>query len=193
MDSGDSVDDVQYLQSDDLDKYLVRGAQRKDIRFDRGISTKMNNLKCLVSSKALRRGVHEWEVTVVMSDVEIQEIGVVGTANMQRVTLSVNGIMDAHGLGTRVVYGSEMGTGKVYFATVGGKTNNNRKVYRDLTESHQIGWVNKDVIRVRVNLQKWSIRFWLNGNKVGKQMHLKRDKAYYPVIAFAGLCQYKVK
>ena len=123
---------------------------------------------------------------------EIQEIGVVGTAEIERVAFSKKGLIETRGLGTRIVYGSEMCTGKVYYASVGGKGCNKKKVFKDLSASHHIGWCTSDVIRVRVNLEKWAIRFWLNGKKVGKQMHLERDKAYYPVIAFAGNCQYGV-
>jgi len=193
LDSGDSVDSLPHGQHSKFAKHLTHRRQRNDITFDRGVETVTNGMKCLVSSKALTKGVHEWEVEVRKSDVEIQEIGVVGTADIDRVVFSKKGLVETHGLGTRIVYGSEMATGKVYYASLGGRGSHKKKVYKDLTQSHHIGWVNGNVIKVRVNLDKWAIRFWLNGNKVGKQMHLERNRAYYPVIAFAGNCQYRVK
>merc|ERR1712031_99705 len=100
---------------------------------------------------------------------------------------SEHGLMATHGLGSRLVYGCERRTGRVYFASMCGRGSVKKEIFRDLTDSHQrIGWRASDVIRIKVNLEKWTIRFWLNGKKVGRKMYLEKSKAYYPVIAFAG-------
>jgi len=201
LDSGDSVEDPIRPHLPHFDRYLIEqrparqrlnglGQRSSCVLFDRAIETS-NGMKCMVSSAELTRGVHQWEVVVMKCNAEIQELGVIGGAQIERVSFSKHGLMATHGLGTRIVYGCERRKGRVYFASMGRRSK--KKLFRDLTDVHQrIGWRTSDVIRIRVNLEKWSIRFWLNGNKVGRQMHLEKDRAYYPVIAFAGDGQYAV-
>lgn len=70
--------------------------------------------------------------------------------------------------------------------------NNGRRCFRDLSEEHMIGWVAGDVITVMLNLDKWRIKFRLNGKTVKKTMSLQPKRTYFPVISCVGNCQYRL-
>lgn len=161
------------------------------VRFDTAaISDNRNGKICMLSSKGLSSGTHQWQIQVLKSDVELQEIGVVSSNDMTDLSISNKGAIATAQLKSRALYGCDLGQSKLFYGSW--NDDNSARCYRDLTTLHKIGWVVGDIIRIVVNLSKWRIKFFLNGKAVKKVMSLQTDRVYHPVVCFSGNCRYKL-
>ena len=152
----------------------------------------------LISSKGLSQGYHEWSIKILKCDIYKQEIGVISeyVENIGKNGYTIHGY--GHGIGgkrefgARAVYGSELYTNSLYYASY----NDDGKVrcYKDLMgdTKRKCGWCQGDVIKVCFDLNKWKCRFHLNGKKVRKSISLQRGKTYYPIVCYAGKCKYQL-
>lgn len=134
------------------------------VHFDMASITKSNGKIIAVSSKPLKYGVHEWTLEIMKCDIEIQEVGVCTVCDIEGIEIDDRGVTETKALGARGVYGSELATDSVWYSSMndcGG-----RRCYKDLTQSHCIGWTAKVILKVVLNLEKMRIRFFLNGQKV---------------------------
>jgi len=144
---------------------------------------------CLLDSHGLRSGLHEWEIEVMQIDVMLQEIGVIGTPHIEHVRIQKQGIIATRNLGPRAVFGNELRARSLYYASI--NQDDTKRCQRDL--KMLMGWREHDVIRVCLDLNKWRIKYYINGQKVGKPMSLQPRAMYFPVIAFTGNCRYRLR
>ena len=106
------------------------------VHFDQISVTESNQKMCLLSSNGLKSGQHTWAVQILKTDIEAQEIGVVGCSEIEGIDISDEGISATNAFGARAVYGSELGTNKNYYGSYNedGKgiytnNNNNNSLY----------------------------------------------------------------
>merc|ERR1719242_474416 len=158
------------------------------VHFDSVSKTKSNGKIIAVSSNPLRRGVYKWTLEIMRSDVEIQELGVCTNADIKGIDIDDDGVSNTVALGARGVYGSELATNSLWYASF--NKDGARRCHKDLTPYYQIGWTAKDQIKVVLNMDKWRIKFYLNGKKVRKVLSLQANQTYYPFVSFGGKCQY---
>lgn len=171
----DEIDDY-VEESRVISKFIEQGTADEDaeeseteVHFDRAaVSANSNGKICLLSSKGLSSGNHEWRIQVLQSDVDLQEIGVVSTNDLQNLSISNKGAIATAQLKARSFYGCELGRNKLFYGSW--NEDNSSRCFRDLTTEHKIGWVASDVIRVVLNLNKWRIKFFLNGKAVSCYM-----------------------
>jgi len=88
-------------------------------------------------------------------------------------------------MGARALYGSELSTKSSHYASL--NMNGSVRCEKALPGKE---WRCGDEITVRLDADKGTIRFFLNGEKVRKVMSLERERTYYPVIAHSGYCAY---
>jgi len=181
----------QRKMTDNLIRVFVETTARSRIRFDKISMTKPNGKTMILSSKGLTQGVHGWSIEILRADAELQEIGVVGTADIDRIPVSDDGVMNTAEFGCRSIYGSELSSGKLCYGSW--NTDNKERCLRDLAPYFNLGWTVGDVISVELNLDKGRIKFLLNGEPVRYMMSLERERTYYPMICFSGNCRYFVK
>ena len=134
------------------------------IHFDTVAITESNDKIIAVSSKPLRSGVHEWTLQIVDCDVEIAEIGVCSVCDIEDIQIGDGGVTETVALGARAVYGNELGTDSTWYASY--NEDGRRRCFKDLKDSHPIGWTSKDQIKVVLDLDKWRIKFYRNGKMV---------------------------
>merc|ERR1712154_326084 len=118
----------------------------------------------------------------------IAEIGVCSVCDAAGIKIDDDGVTETSALGARAVYGSELATDSVWYASY--NENGDRRCFKDLKEYHHIGWTCKDQIKVVLDLEKWRIKFYLNGQRVRKVLSLQPNRSYYPFISFKGNFQY---
>lgn len=104
----------------------------------------------LVSDRGFSEGIYEFDIQIGKCDVYRQEIGIVA--------------YDENGnFGAKAIYGCELVSDSVYYASYdeGGK----KRCYKDLVGKtmRKIGWTERDVITVKMDLDKYRIKFLLNG------------------------------
>lgn len=157
--------------------------------FDR-IITGDNGKICLLASKGLSVGNHQWEVLILKSHHDLQEIGISASDKLDNLAINDQGVSATPALKARATYGCDLSEGKVFYGSW--NDNNTARCFRDLSHDHRIGWVAGDVLRVVINLSKWRIKFFLNGKAVKKVMSLQPHRTYHPVLCFSGNCRYKV-
>jgi len=178
----------------DIDDHLIQadpqdtGDRGVDIHFDTVSVTKSNGKVCLLSSGPLQSGTHEWSITIRRCDVEQQEIGIVGTADLDGIELSDDGVRATASLSARAVYGNELCSDTTYYCSF--NRDNKQRCFKDLSPTRVIGWCTNDVLTVKLDLDRGRIKFLINGEKVRKTLSIQRDNVYHPFIAFAGDCQY---
>jgi len=102
--------------------------------------------------------------------------------------VSDDGALFTPGFKSRAIYGSDMNTERLFYGSW--NENDTKRCHRDLTEYFKVGWTVGDVITVEVDLDKWRVKFCLNGKPVRYMMSLEPNKVYYPMICFSGNCQY---
>ena len=151
----------------------------------------------LISSQGLCTGYQEWSIKILKCDVYKQEIGVISNLieNVDQYNSSFKGISGTQEFQARAVYGNELMTDSVYYASY----NDNGKVrcYKNLVKDKKkrnrtIGWCQGDVIKVSLDLDRWKCTFYLNGNKVRKSISVQPERMYYPIISYAGNCKYEL-
>ena len=113
--------------NDLLKQHLIQ----KNHFFDKAVHNTSNGKVCLLSSKGLRRGSYEWTVRILKSDVDWQEIGVVGTADFDGIAIDERGVVATKALGARSVYGCELTSNSVYYASF--NECGAKRCYRDLS------------------------------------------------------------
>ena len=173
--------------------------------------TDEEELSYLVSSQGLSSGYQEWSIKILKCDVYQQEIGIVsnlienGDYNYRGTV--IRGISDTDEFQARAVYGNELMSDKVYYASY--NDNGSVRCYKDLVKAvndetdandanvkkrkkRKIGWCQGDVIKVALDLERWKCTFYLNGKKVRKSISVQRGRMYYPIISYAGKCKYEL-
>jgi len=162
------------------------------IRFDKVATTEdadEGSKVLLIQSQGLTHGRFEWSIEISSTGVALQEIGVVGTAEIACISLGDEGVRGTKELSARCVYGNELGTDSLFYASF--NDDGSRRCLRDLSEAHHGGWTKGDVIGVVLDLDKWRMRFLWNGQKVRHWLSLQPNKTYFPCIAFGdGDCRY---
>lgn len=160
------------------------------------LSSNSNGKICIMSSKGWSSGHHEWTLQVLQSDVDLQEIGVVSAnpSDLNDTCISGKGLMSTAKMKARALYGCNSGLNKLWYGSW--NDDNSSRCFRDLTKEHRsfsklfngsrkdlnssssysklttettnqgVGWASGDVIRVVLNLNKWRIKFYLNGKSV---------------------------
>jgi len=147
---------------------------------------------CILQSRGLRRGYHQWTVEVLQSDIEAQEMGVVGTCDIKGDDIAEDGVLGTDAFGARAVFGNELAQGSIY---VGAKDTSGKELaYGDLSKLYRRGWCTRDVIKVCLDLDDWTIQFFLNGKAVKgmEEIELEPHRVYHPVIVFGGNCRFKL-
>ena len=169
MDSA-KTDDNESTQSSCPSKDLLRlhlfqkCSLNTSIHFDTAAMTDSNGKVIAVSHTPLKSGAHEWTLEIVSCDVDIAEIGVCSVSDIDDVQIHDDGVTETAAFGARAVYGSELATDSVWYAAY--NENGDRRCFKDLKEYHHIGWTCKDQIKVVLDLEKWRIKFYLNGQRV---------------------------
>ena len=194
--NSDSLDDtdIMYL----MQQHLIQQSKRsnellhgnKFVHFDRGIYSAEHDKVVMISSKGISKGIFEWKVKIMRCDIYQQEIGVIGCNLNSEIDINSNGIKGTKEFGARAVYGNELWTDSVYYGSW--NSNGKKRCYRDLRDKHHIGWCSGDVIKVKLDLDSWKIKFWLNDVRVRKSISLEAGKTYYPAIGFSGHCVYTI-
>jgi len=148
-----------------------------DVILDRELCTE--NRSVLISSTGFSSGIHEWTITVDGADGQLQEIGVISNGDIDEFEFE-RGVF-----GARAIYGCELSSKTSQYASLNAdRSVRCQKVLRG--KHYQCG----DQITVRLDADKGTIRFSLNGSKVRKVMSLERATTYYPFIAHSGYCAY---
>jgi len=161
-----------------------------NVCFDRISVTKSNQKTVLLSSRGLSSGIHEWNIEIKRSDSDLQEIGVIGTSDIDRIPVSEGGILDTAGFKARASYGSQRSSGALFYGSY--NANGKKRCHRDLRPYFEGGFAVEDVITVSLDLDVWRIKYLLNGEAVRYAMSLERKKTYWPVICFSGQCEYEL-
>lgn len=140
---------------------------------------------CMVDSKGLTTGYHEWNIQILKSGPFLQQIGVINIADIQNINISRNGIRETKAFGVRSMIACRASPRKqMYYCTF--NEGNSSRCFRNLKPFKLPNWRSGDVIRVCLDLNHWRIRYKVNGQKIGKVMSLVRDKRYFPVIYARG-------
>ena len=144
----------------------------------------------IMSTNGLNKGYHEWSFKILQCDIYRQEIGIIGCGGIKDKRIDINGIKDTSSFGARAIYGNELLTDSLYYASY--NMDGKERCYRDLSKNSKIGWCTGDIIKVCLDLDKWKVKFYLNDQKVRKTMSIQRNNIYYPIISFAGHCRYEL-
>ena len=177
-----------------IDEYILSDPHKYglDVHFDKCMINKVNDKVLILSTHGFNKGYHEWSVEILKSDIYQQEIGVVSVGDEEILSEMVldtkSGVNGTKSLGARAIYGNELCTNTSYYASY--NDNNKQRCYKDLQS--KIGWCQGDIIRVCLDLEQWKMKFFLNDKRVRKAISLQPFKTYYPIISFAGYCQYGV-
>jgi len=158
------------------------------VHFDRIAVTESNQKRVLLDSTPLTEGYHEWSVQVWRCDVDLQEIGVVSVRDIDQIPVSSLGAWDTEAFGSRALYGSEMSSGLLFYGSF--NSDGKKRCHRDLSPFFNVGWCAGDVITVQLDLDRWRIKYLLNGKAVRYTMSLESNRQYHRVIAFEGNCKY---
>eukprot|EP01084_Bolivina_argentea_P259526 437917_1 len=181
----------KYSVNNLIQKHIIQNVSRNSpIYFDKISETHSNNKICLLSTNGLTKGQYQWNIEILKCDVYIQEIGVIATKDIKYIKIKDRGIIATNKYLARAIYGSALCTNCIYYGSH--SNNGTTRCYKDLSKKYQIGWCTGDIIKVFVDLDTWKIKFFINGVKVRKVMSLEPGNIYYPVLSFAGNCQYRL-
>jgi len=175
----------------DLIGLFVMDSDHNKVCFDRISMTKSSQKVMLLDPEGLTSGRHEWSIQILRTDVDLQEIGVIGTNDIARIAVSNEGAHQTAGFKSRVVYGCEMSSGLLFYGSW--EANGKKRCHRDLRPYFNVGWRVGDVITVRLDLSLCKIKFLLNGKSVRFTMSVQPKQAYFPMICFSGDCQYALR
>ena len=177
------------LRKQFIRRYIVQSLSMNDkVRFDAVAVTASNGKIVLMDGKGFSKGCYEWSIEILKSDVEAQEIGVVGTSDIATLEVSNQGALKTDAFGARSAYGSELYSNALYYGSF--NADGQKRCFRDLNNWYSVGWCVGDVITVRLDLNQHRIRYLLNGKAVRYCMSLEPNKTYYPFVSFSGNCKY---
>ncbi len=114
----------------------IEQSSMSDVQFDKISVTESNKKTVLLSSQGLSKGVHEWDVEILRSDVDLQEFGVIGTNLIERIPVRDDGVMATFKFKSRAVYGSDLSSGKLFYGSW--NANGKKRCHRDLTPYFQV-------------------------------------------------------
>jgi len=172
-----------------IELYLEQDWSMNDpVHFDKVAVTASNQKTVLMSSKGLTSGIHEWTIEVLRADVDLQEIGVIGTSDIDRIPVSDFGAMDTMDFQSRALYGSGLASDMLFYGSM--NADNTTRCLRDLRSFFRSGWTVGSMITVKLNLEQFKIKFLIDGKAVRYTMSLEPNKEYFPIISFSGNCQY---
>jgi len=174
-----TADSMQYTSNTssaaalcEIQKHLVqRYSENRNVFFDQIASS--NGRVSLLDSKGLTSGRHQWKIQILQTDVDLQEMGVVGQ----------------HGK-LCCVYGNTLSSFSSYIKAT--NEDDTTFEFQDLSQQRRIGWCVYDTITVHLDLDAWTLRFLLNDAHVGHEVKLPQG-TYHPVIAFSGRCRYDLR
>jgi len=150
--------------------------------------------QCLISSKALSSGYHEWSVKIKRCGSGMQEIGMVTNCDLSKVLVDREGNVTIRGnsfFSARAVYGSHSRSSPPFYASFSAE--NKTRCFRELpADDMRHEWRVGDIITVCCDMDRQRVKFVKNGKSVRKSMSLEVNSAYYPCIAFSGDCRYDV-
>eukprot|EP01083_Nonionella_stella_P188465 694758_1 len=140
----------------------------------------------LLSSNGFDSGYHEWTVRVINTDLSLshQQIGIV--SDPVEITNTDDIIRDNPMFGARATYGNNEDT--AYYASY--NDDKSCRCYKSLPSS--VGWCVGDEIKICLDLERGSITFYLNGQRVRKSLSVQRQKMYYPIVSNAPNNEYKL-
>merc|ERR1719474_683257 len=168
-----------YLEQD-------RSIKKSDaIQFDKIPVTESNQKTVLLSSRGLTSGKHEWSVQIWRTDVDLAEFGVSG---IDRIPVSDGGAFNTKAYKSRAIYGSQMSNGMLFYGSC--DANGRKRCHRDLRPFYKSCWTVGDVVTIKLDLDKYRIKYLLNGKAVRYTMSLESNKEYFPIICFSGNCKY---
>jgi len=159
-----------------------------DVYFDKIAVTPSNQKTVLLSSRGLSKGYHEWSVEIWRCDVDLQEIGVIATSDIDGVPVSDFGAMATADFKSRAIYGSDMASDRLFYGSW--NSDGSARCSRDLRPHFKCGWTAGSLITVKLDLEKWRIKFFINNTAVRYTMSLEPHKVYHPVICTQGNCKY---
>ena len=148
----------------------------------------------IISSNGFTSGKHEWEIKTLKTGDLADEIGV--CSSWDDLNVNGNGIADmgSSQLGARAVYANDPSTGVAFHDAYddNNKLTYDKKFKKKGSQPSEFVWGKGDIIKVTLNLNKSSIKFYLNGKQVGRSIGLTKDLTYYPIICAYGSCSYQV-
>eukprot|EP01083_Nonionella_stella_P171341 585074_1 len=143
----------------------------------------------VMSPNAFYCGVHEWTVEVTHTGLRTQEVGIISTldtsVNLESARLSGEdvSICDISQFGARGVYGGD--TNAFYYASY--NENNFERCKVNLNKYHKGDhWNEGDRIRICLDLQEKSVKFYLNGKRMRKRIKIQKNRKYYPIMSCYG-------
>merc|ERR1712032_204749 len=147
-----------------------------------------NDSLYVISSSGFSSGKHEWEMKVMKTGDLTDEIGV--CSDWADLEVNGNGIADmgSSQLGARAVYTIDTSSG---VACHDAYDSNNKLTFDKKFKKQECIWDKGDVIKVALNLNKWTCKFYLNNKQVGKSVPLTKDLTYYPILCAYGNCCYQ--
>jgi len=160
----------------------------RSVQFDKVTVTPSNDKNVLMSSKGLTSGEHEWTIEILRTDVNLQEIGVIGVGDIDHIPVSDFGAFDTVAFQSRALYGCGLAADVLFYGSL--NADNKPRCTRDLTPFFKRGWTVGTLITVKLNLNTFRIKFMINGKAVKCTMSLEPNKEYWPIICFSGNCQY---
>jgi len=160
-------------------------------RFDSISVTTSNGKIVVLDSNGFSKGCHEWTVTILKTDIEAQEIGVVANGDISDIHVDSGGVLKTSSFGARSCFGSELCSSSIYYGSL--NRNGQKRCFRDLTEWYSVGWCVGDQITVKIDLRRYRIRYLLNGQPVRYCMSLQPGYSYHPFISFSGNCKYSLR
>ena len=148
----------------------------------------------IISSTGFTSGKHEWEIKTLKTGDLADEIGICSTwGNLE---VNGNGISDmgSQQIGARAVYANDPSTGVAFHDAYddNNKLTYDKKFKKKGNSQSEFVWQKGDIIKVSLNLNKWSVKFYLNNKQVGKSIALTKDLTYYPILCAYGSCSYQV-
>ena len=172
-----------------IDLYIAQNMYTNpSVHFDKISVTKCNEKTVLLSSKGLSNGIHEFSIEILKCDVDLMEIGVIGTNDIDRIPVSDYGAVDTARFKSRAVYGSALTDGTLFYGSL--NADGSHRCMRDLRPFFKRGWPVGSLITVKLDLNLGRIKFLLNGQSVRYTMSLEPNKEYFPMICFSGNCKY---
>jgi len=165
-----------------------KGSLNSTVSFDKISVTASNRKTVLLSSRGLSGGRHEWSVKLLRCDVNLQEIGVISTDDIDRVAVSDSGANATAGFKSRALYGSDLCSDLLFYGSW--NRDGSARCLRDLRANFRSGWTVGSVVTVKLDLKRWTVKFLLNGSAVRYTISLEPHKTYHPVICTQGDCRY---
>eukprot|EP01083_Nonionella_stella_P295744 1005028_1 len=114
------------------------------------------NIMHLTSSNGFENttGCQQWSIKILESDICRQAIGIISNPNIDS--------LRTYELSARALYVHEADSNTVCYESY--NNNGKQRCYKDLSNNKEnYGWNEGDIIRVFLDLERWKIKFYLNG------------------------------